>query len=68
MAENTYGGKREGAGRKPMAGEKKIPINVRVSKETKEHLLRLHEESGFSQSKIVEYAIFNINKLPKNLD
>jgi len=66
--ENKHGGRREGAGRKPVGKAPKKALGVKVSSETKEKLLELHNESGHSQAAIVEYAIKILKKVPKILD
>ncbi len=52
----THGGKRAGAGRKPVEHPKR-PLGVKVSKSTIDKVRRMAVDSGASQAKIVEAAI-----------
>lgn len=65
---NTHGGKRAGAGMKPTGLAPKKALGIKVDPETKIHLVKLHETSGHSQAKIVEYAIKKLKKIPRVLE
>jgi hypothetical protein len=52
------GGKREGAGRKPLPpGEKRVPVCVKLKPETAQRLRELAAERGISQAAVLEGVI-----------
>ena len=52
------GGKREGAGRKPLPpGEKRVPVCVKLKPETVQKLRELAVERGISQAAVLEVLI-----------
>lgn len=52
------GGKREGAGRKPLPpGEKRVPVCVKLKPETAQRLRELAAERGISQAAVLESLI-----------
>ena len=57
-----HGGKRAGAGRKPVANPK-VAMNVRLNEETIKRVKKLAETGGVSQAFVIETAVSKLKTL-----
>lgn len=58
--QDNRGGRREGAGRKPMFGKKKVPLCMRVSPQALLELKELCKKKGVAMGTLIESNINNL--------
>lgn len=56
-AENTWGGARQGAGRKPKTEGQKVTFSCRMKVENKEYLYKKANETGLTATEVLEAII-----------
>ena len=57
MTENTWGGARQGAGRKPMKDGQRVTFSCRLKAENKEYLYQQANETGLTATEVLETII-----------
>lgn len=55
--QNTWGGARQGAGRKPMREGQRVTFSCRLKAETREYLYQRAKETGLTATEILETII-----------
>ena len=63
----SRGGAREGAGRKPIGGDRREPLSVRVKPLTRKLVQLVSQQQGKSMGTVVDEAIaqtFGVEKMP----
>lgn len=55
--ENTWGGARQGAGRKPMKEGQRVTFSCRLKAENKEYLYQQANETGLTATEVLEAII-----------
>lgn len=57
VLKNTWGGARQGAGRKPMKQGQKVTFSCRLKVETKEYIYQRAKETGLTATEVLETII-----------